>query len=208
MGNADGSYDFDTLDDFAAGSPARAVILFGSLENPNFVVSQQILGAWVRDSWSPNRRLTLQVGARWDGTFNPGEIEHVLPEGRRIPDDLDNFSPRDGLVWSPEPGSVVRTAGGVFHARTPTLLFSTAHTDTGIHPRLGNAIVSPGEAGFVPLGARIDNDSPPAGLIPALSHFDPGYEDPGRSDSTWATSASSAATSRPPSICCTRGATR
>ncbi len=178
VGNADGNYDFDTLEDFAAGTPARAVILFGSLEDPNFVVSQQILGAWVQDSWSPNRRLTLQVGARWDGTFNPGEIEHVLPEGRRIPDDLDNFSPRAGLVWSPDPASVVRAAGGVFHARTPTLLFSTAHTDTGVHPRLGNAIVSPGEAGFVPLGAPIANDRPPAGLIPALSHFDPGYEDP------------------------------
>ena len=178
VGNADGAYDFDTLQDFAAGTPARAVIFFGSMENPNFVVSQQILGAHVQDSWSPNRRLTLQVGARWDGTVNPGAIEHVLPEGRRIPNDLDNFSPRAGLVWSPDPRSVVRAAGGVFHARTPTLLFSTAHSDTGIYPRYGNAIVSPGESGFVPLGAPIDNDSPPRGLIPALSHFDPGFEDP------------------------------
>ena len=62
MGNADGSYDFDTLEDFAAGNPAPTVILFGSLEDPDFVVSQQILGAWVQDSWSPNRR--LQPAAR------------------------------------------------------------------------------------------------------------------------------------------------
>ena len=177
-GNADGNYDFDTLQDFTDGNPARTVIFFGVMENPNFVVSQQILGAWVQDSWSPNRRLTLQVGARWDATFNPGEIEHVLAEGRRIPDDLDNFSPRAGLVWSPDDRSVVRGGAGVFHARTPTLLFSTAHSDTGIYPRFGNAIVLPGEAGFAPLGAPIDNDSPPAGLIPALSHFDPGFEDP------------------------------
>ncbi len=177
-GNADGSYDFDSLQDFAAGTPARAVIFFGIMENPNFEVSQQILGAYVQDSWSPNRSLTLQVGARWDGTLNPGAIEHVLPAGRRIPDDLDNFSPRAGVVWSPDPGSVVRGAAGVFYARTPTLLFSTAHSDTGIYPRYGNAIVTPGETGFVPLGAPIDNDSPPAGLIPALSHFAPGFEDP------------------------------
>ena len=58
--------------------------------------------------------------------MNPGAIEHVLPEGRSIPDDLDNFSPRVGLVWSPDPRNVVRAAGGVFYARTPTLLFSTA----------------------------------------------------------------------------------
>ena len=102
----------------------------------------------------------------------------MLPAGRLIPDDLDNFSPRAGLVWSPDPGSVVRGAAGIFYACTPTLLFSTAHSDTGIYPRYGNAIVLPGETGFVPLGAPIDNDSPPAGLIPALSHFDPGFEDP------------------------------
>ena len=177
-GNADGSYDFDTLQDFAAGNPARAVIFFGIMENPNFEVSQQLLGAYVQDSWSPHRSLTLQVGARWDGTLNPSAIEHVLPAGRRIPDDLDNFSPRAGVVWSPDPGSVVRAAGGIFYARTPTLLFSTAHSDTGIYPRYGNAIVSPGETGFVPLGMPIDNDSPPPGLIPALSHFEPGFEDP------------------------------
>ena len=208
VGNADGSYDFDTLDDFTAGDPARAVILFGSLEDPNFVVFQQILGAYVQDSWSPNRRLTLQVGARWDGTLNPGEIEHVLPEGRRIPDDLDNFSPRAGLVWSPDPRSVVRAAGGVFHARTPTLLFSTAHTDTGVHPRLGNAIVAPGEAGFVPLGAPIDNDSPRPASSPPSATSTPATRTPGPSASTWGTSASSAATSPPPSTCCTPGATR
>ena len=104
VGNADGAYDFDTLQDFAAGTPARAVIFFGSMENPNFVVSQQILGAYVQDSWSPNRRVTLQVGARWDGTVNPGAIEHVLPEGRRIPNDLDNFSPRAGTGLVARPG--------------------------------------------------------------------------------------------------------
>ena len=177
-GNADGSYDFDTIEDFVDGTPARAVIFFGIMENPNFEVSQQILGAYVQDSWSPNRSLTLQVGARWDGTLNPSEIEHVLPAGRRIPDDLDNFSPRAGVVWSPDPASVVRAAAGIFYARTPTLLFYTAHSDTGIYPRYGNAIVAPGETGFVPLGSPIDNDSPPDGLIPALSHFDPAFEDP------------------------------
>ena len=41
VGNADGNYDFDTLQDFAAGTPARAVILFGSMGTPT--------------SWSPSR---------------------------------------------------------------------------------------------------------------------------------------------------------
>ncbi len=178
VGNADGGYDFDTLEDFVAGDAARAVIWFGSTAKPNFRVAQQILGVYLQDSWSPNPRLTLNAGARWDGTFNPGGIEHVLPEGRRIPDDLDNVSPRGGFVWSLDSRSVVRAGGGIFHARTPTLLFSTAHSDTGVFPRFGNAILAPGDTGFVPLGDPIDNENPPAGMIPALSYFDPAFEDP------------------------------
>ena len=177
-GNADGSYDFDTVADFAAGRPARARIYFGSVAKPNFRVAQQLLGVYAQDSWRPNPRLTLHYGARWDATFNPGGIEHVLPAGRNIPDDLDNFSPRGGFVWSLDERNIVRGGGGLFYARTPSLLFSTAHTDTGIYPRFGSALVTPGETGFVPLGAPIDNENPPPGLIPALSHFDPGFEDP------------------------------
>ena len=178
VGNADGGYDFDTLEDFVAGDAARAVIWFGSKAKPNFRVAQQILGVYLQDSWSPNPRLTLNAGARWDGTFNPGGIEHVLPDGRGIPDDLDNVSLRGGFVWSLDSRSVVRAGGGIFYARTPTLLFSTAHSDTGIFPRFGNAILAPGDTGFVPLGDPIDNENPPAGMIPALSYFDPGFEDP------------------------------
>ena len=178
VGNADGGYDFDTLEDFLAGDPARAVIWFGNTAKPNFRVAQQILGVYLQDSWSPNPRLTVNAGVRWDATFNPDGIEHVLPEGRRIPDDLDNLAPRAGFVWSLDSRSVLRAGGGVFFARTPTLLFSTAHSDTGVFPRFGNAILAPGDTGFVPLGAPIDNQNPPAGMIPALSHFDPAYEDP------------------------------
>ena len=178
VGNADGDYDYDTIGDFLAGNAARSIVFFGSTAKPNFRTRQQILGVYLQDSWSPNRRLTVHFGGRWDGTFNPDGIPHVLPEGREIPDDLDNFSPRGGFVWSLDDRSIVRAGGGVFHARTPTLLFSTAHSDTGVFPRFGNAILRPGDIGFVPLGDPIDNENPPLGMIPALSHFDPGFEDP------------------------------
>ena len=177
-GNADGAYDFDTVEDFVQNRPTRAVLFFGSVANPNFRVAQQILGIYLQDSWSPNARLTVHFGGRWDATFNPDGIEHVLPAGRRIPDDLDNFAPRGGFVFSPDARSVVRVGGGVFYGRTPTLLFSTPNTDTGVFPQYGNTILTPGDTGFVPLGDPIPNSNPPPGLIPALSHFDPAFEDP------------------------------
>ena len=177
-GNADGRYDFDTIADFQANRAARARIFFGDVSNPNFAVRQQTLGLYLQDSWSPNRRFTVNFGARWDGTFNPGGIEHVLPEGRSAPDDLDNFSPRLGFTLSLDEESVLRGGAGVFYARTPTLLFHSAFTDTGVYPQYGNAVVVPGDTGFVPLGGAIDNSNPPDGLTPSLSHVSPDFEDP------------------------------
>ena len=97
-GNADGRYDFNDVADFVNGDAARARIFFGDVSNPNFDITQQTLGFYLQDTWSPSARLTLNAGARWDGTFNPSGIEHVLPEGTSIPNDLDNVSPRAGFV--------------------------------------------------------------------------------------------------------------
>ena len=177
-GNADGRYDFDGVSEFMSGDAARARIFFGDVSNPNFDITQQTLGFYLQDNWSPSARLTLNVGARWDGTFNPDGIEHVLAEGTRIPDDLDNVSPRAGFVYALDADSLVRGGAGIFYGRTPTLLFFSAYSDTGVFPRYGNAVVSPGQTGFVPLGAGIDNANPPAGLIPALSYVHPDFEDP------------------------------
>ena len=177
-GNADGRYDFDGVAEFVNGDAARARIFFGNVDNPNFDITQQTLGFYLQDSWSPSARLTLNAGARWDATFNPDGIDHVLPEGTAIPDDLDNVSPRAGFVYSLDPLSIVRGGAGIFYGRTPTLLFFSAYSDTGVFPRYGNAIVAPGETGFAPLGAAIDNANPPAGLIPSLSYVHPDFEDP------------------------------
>ncbi len=177
-GNADGRYDFDSIHDFLGGNAARARIFFGDVSNPNFDVTQHSVGAFVQDSWSPSARLTLNLGVRWDGTLNPSGIDHVLSQGTSVPDDLDNISPRAGFVWSLDERSLVRGGAGVFYGRTPTLLFFSAFTETGVFPRYGNAIVAPGETGYVPLGAAIDNTNPPAGLIPSLSYVDPAFEDP------------------------------
>ena len=177
-GNADGRYDFDTVADFTDGEAARARIFFGDVSNPNFDVTQQTLGFFVQDNWNPGSRLSLNIGVRWDGTFNPSGIPHVLTEGTSIPDDLDNVSPRVGFVYSLDSGSILRGGAGIFYGRTPTLLFFSAYSDTGVFPRYGNAIVSPGQTGFVPLGAPIDNANPPAGLIPSLSYVHPEFQDP------------------------------
>ena len=176
-GNADGRYDFNSIDDFLSGRASRARIFFGDVSNPNFDVNQQMLGLYAQDTWTPNPRLTLNYGIRWDASFNEGGIDHVLPEGRNVPDDLNNVAPRVGFTWAVDDSSIVRGGGGVFYARTPALLLFSAHTETGVFPRYGNAIVRPGDIGYAPLGDHIDNANPPAGLIPGLSYVSPDFED-------------------------------
>lgn len=176
-GNADGRYDFNSIDDFLAGSASRARIFFGDVSNPNFDVNQQILGVYVQDTWTPGPQLTLSYGVRWDASFNEGGIDHVLAEGREVPDDTDNLAPRVGFTWALDDSSVIRGGGGLFYARTPALLLFSAHTETGVFPRYGNAIVRPGDIGYAPLGDPIDNANPPAGLIPGLSYVSPDFED-------------------------------
>ncbi|MCY4660504.1 MAG: carboxypeptidase regulatory-like domain-containing protein, partial [Acidobacteria bacterium] len=77
-GNADGSYDFDTVADFAAGRPARARIYFGSVAKPNFRVAQHILGVYAQDSWRPNPRLTCQRSRRSEGISTPDVFRFVV----------------------------------------------------------------------------------------------------------------------------------
>ncbi len=54
-GNADGRYDFDTVESLLAGDAARARIFFGDVSNPNFDVTQQTVGSTLRTRGAPTR---------------------------------------------------------------------------------------------------------------------------------------------------------
>jgi hypothetical protein len=179
-GASDGEYTYATIDAFLADQPRRSVVYFGNVQNPNFAVKQQTLGLFAQDSWRVNDRLNVNYGLRWEGTFNPGDLEHVLPEGEEIPDDLDNFGPRLGIAYqvSGDGKDVLRAGVGLFHARTPTLIFFNVYQDNGIFPNYGRATVLPGQTGYVPIGQPIENENPPAGLPIALAYMQPGFEDP------------------------------
>ncbi|MFQ5790252.1 MAG: carboxypeptidase regulatory-like domain-containing protein, partial [Acidobacteriota bacterium] len=102
-GSFDGRYDFRTIDDFLANNARRVRIWFADIDPPpavNFDVTQQTFGVYAQDSWRAGERMTVNYGFRWDGTLNPGDLEHALPEGREVPDDLDNFAPRVGFTYS------------------------------------------------------------------------------------------------------------
>jgi hypothetical protein len=181
-GYYDGYYTFRTIDDFLANKDRRVVVYFADIDPPpapNFDVQQTIVGLYAQDSWRPSSKLTVNYGLRWDGTFNPQDIEHAFEEGRRIPNDLNNWGPRVGFAYSPDDEglSVLRGGFGLFYDRTPTLIFFNVVQNNGISPNIGYVTVSPGQPGHVPLGEPIDNANAPTGTRPGIGTVDPDFED-------------------------------
>lgn len=99
-----GMYIFSTLADLAAGQPSEFRQAFG-LVNTNYSVTNY--GAFVEDHWTPARKLTVDVGLRYDFEHLPGMFQQ----------DTHNFSPRVGLAYHVAPSWVVRAGYGIFFDR-------------------------------------------------------------------------------------------
>jgi len=83
-----------------------------------------ILGAWLQDDWKLTKRLTVNLGIRYDnnlGIFDP----HVkLQSGVPLPNGggNTNFSPRLGFAWDPSGNgkTVIRGGAGLYYSEIPT----------------------------------------------------------------------------------------
>ena len=104
------------------------------------------LGAFVQDTWHPHERVTLDLGLRWDGTWNPEVFvdpadtffapyldDPRFPSDGRIPNDLDNLQPRTGLAWdlAGDGRTVLRANAGSYVARIPMLVFAQHRSTNG-----------------------------------------------------------------------------
>jgi hypothetical protein len=99
-----GLYIFGSLADFASGRPDQFRQAFGSLDTRYAVTSY---GAFVQDHWSVTRKLTVDLGLRYD-------FEHLPALFRQ---DTNNVSPRAGLAFQVTPTWVVRAGYGIFFDR-------------------------------------------------------------------------------------------
>ncbi len=179
-GSRDGRYDFNTIADFLANNASNVRIYYGDVTFPNYDETQTLTAIYAQDTWRPNEKLTVNYGFRWGRTDNPGDLPHLFPEGRNIPDDDDNFAPRFGFAYSPggTGQDVIRGGIGLFFGRTPSLLFASQVQQNGLFPNFGRINVSPGDPAFVPFGQPINNENPPADSPNSPSYVDPNYEDP------------------------------
>ncbi|HSR68113.1 MAG TPA: TonB-dependent receptor [Acidobacteriota bacterium] len=141
-GNFRGNFDFDGLAELLGVCDACDPTPVGGLPGTPFpdayqqffgpgdlVVRVQEWAFFVQDDWRATDKLTINLGLRWEGQYNP---ENDRPNtdfpafAEKIVDDTDNWAPRIGFAYDPaqDGKTVIRGSAGIFYARTPTLLFS------------------------------------------------------------------------------------
>ncbi len=99
-----GTYIFASLADFAAGLPDQFRQVFGAVDTRYAATS---FGGFVEDHWSVTRKLTADLGLRYDFEHLPGVFRQ----------DTNNVSPRVGLAYQAAPAWVVRAGYGIFYDR-------------------------------------------------------------------------------------------
>ena len=98
--NFDGTFTFDSLNDYSAGKPLSFVQQRG---DGRMSFLQQVYGAFVQDQITINRSLSVGVGLRYDW--------------QNIFRDDTNFAPRASAAYAPNEKTVIRAGTGWFYDR-------------------------------------------------------------------------------------------
>jgi len=97
-------YTFPTLDSFLNGEPDQYRQAFG---NPGTNFAAPKYSGFIQDHWTLAKRLTIDLGVRYDLEHLPGKIT----------EDTNDFAPRIGLAYSPSPSWALRAGFGIFFDR-------------------------------------------------------------------------------------------
>ena len=114
-----GTYIFATLADFAAGLPNEFRQAFGAIR-VNYAVTS--FGAFFTDHWEATRKLTFDLGVRYDSERLPGVFRQ----------DSNNVSPRIGLAYHPARSWVFRAGYGIFYDRYVLAALNRAIQKNGV----------------------------------------------------------------------------
>jgi len=128
---------------------------------------------FLQDTWQASDRVVLNLGLRWEGTWNPDPLitprdtyfapyldDPRFPSDGTIPDDLDNFQPRLGLVWdvAGDGSNVLRLNAGSYVSRIPSLVLAGPRTTNGAFQQVlfRSSAASPALGPVPPIDEQID----------------------------------------------------
>lgn len=140
IGYSRGYVQFNSLAAYRAGTPASAlqkVPLNGKSmdESGAFEFTGNNFAVYAQDKWQPTDQLTLDLGLRWEGTYNPEppNPNPLFPLTGQLYDDTDNWMPRVGVAYDVfgTGKTVVRAAGGVFYGVTASIVFANVWFNNG-----------------------------------------------------------------------------
>jgi outer membrane receptor protein involved in Fe transport len=180
------------LEDFLAGFPSRATLLAG---NPTRNISQWLYAGYAQDDWRITKRVTLNLGLRYEYQAVPTEAGGLFGNwdpsicasastpcsgfeqvGKNISSiykpDHKNFSPRFGVAWDVTgKGTTVVRAGGsiVYSLLSMSTFMSQQNTQNTVTLGLGT----------IPTGATIFDAACPAGCPGIGNIFTTGVTIPG-----------------------------
>ncbi|NWF82844.1 MAG: TonB-dependent receptor [Bryobacteraceae bacterium] len=183
-GNFSGSFQFNSLADYALKRPARLTQAFAGEGTDGPLTKPDIneFALFVQDSWRVTDRLTLNYGYRYDQmrykqppVLNPDPgLASLGLRTNFINTDTNNHAPRFGFAYRADAAGkrVLRGGYGVFYARTPSILIGTAHSQNGIQVQTYSIT-----AGLPPYPAILP--APPAAQRrPDIYVVDPKYVQP------------------------------
>jgi hypothetical protein len=115
-GNFGGTFDFDSLDDFRAGTPTTYRVNRGI---PELEVTQLELGGFVQNDVKVTQQLTVMAGLRYEAQTNLS--------------DRNNLIPRLGFAYGIGPATVIRGGIGKYYTRLGINDVETQRRFDGLH---------------------------------------------------------------------------
>lgn len=137
-----GQYTFNSYALFASNTPSSYTQNFGGAGTSGGTTNPNLndYGFFGQDDWRVNRKLTLNLGLRYDyqkladpSVNNPSTALAAVGLSTTTPvRDANNFAPRFGFSYAIDEKTVVRGGYGIFFGRTTGIMLGTAHSQNGI----------------------------------------------------------------------------